>query len=222
MPSLWYVQLSRSSGAQPQNNTDIQLRCKTARATPVRLVFAVGLSQKPAARNTSRTAVIINICILEHKVSCKVIYLCTELSESDNYIKTLRWERYRYDLKGGAKVSDTTHLRSAQPSVEEQTPHWSCQRGLAQPLHRRCVSDILTLGAPNCNMVIWLWNCRCKQVYLANWWDKYKICTFESPVMHLHTYASGAAHRREKLLKMTFLIASPVSFTELQLGIKPC
>lgn len=32
------------------------------------------------------------------------------------------------------------------------------------------------------NMVIWLRNCCCKQVLqLANWLDKYKICTFESP-----------------------------------------
>lgn len=49
-----------------------------------------------------------------------------------------------YEPSGGVRVPNTSHLRSAQPSAEKQTPHRSCQRGLAQPLHRRCVSVILT------------------------------------------------------------------------------
>ena len=55
--------------------------------------------------------------------------------------------RRSYEARGGARVSNTAHLRSARPSAEEQTPHRSCQRGLAQPLRRRRVSDILTSAA---------------------------------------------------------------------------
>lgn len=112
----------------------------------------------PAGRKTNRTAVTTSQIKYSGKVICYLSVLIL-------YFVIITWhhlsEGCRYEPRGGARVSDTTHLRSAQPSAEEQTPHWSCQWGLAQPLHRKRVSDILTSGL-SCNMVIWMWNCCCK------------------------------------------------------------